>query len=374
MGSAPEESRLFEPLQIGPYTLSSRLVMAPLTRFRADDNHVQLPFVKDYYTQRAVVPGTLMITEATFISPRASGYPNVPGIWNQEQIAAWKEVVESVHKEGGIIFLQLWALGRTANPQLMEKEGNGDVVSSSAMPENSDKAVPRELTEEEIWQFVEDYATAAKNAVEDAGFDGVEIHGANGYLVDQFTQDVVNQRTDRWGGSIENRARFGLEVAKAVTKAVGADKTGIRLSPWSTFQGMKMQDPVPQFSYLLEGLKELKLAYVHLVESRISGNADVEATEKNDPFIDLWAGASPILLAGGFTPESARKCINEEYKDKDLAVVFGRYFIANPDLVFRMREHIDFTKYNRETFYKTGSPEGYVDYPYSNEWLSEPRE
>ena len=198
-----------------------------------------------------------------------------------------------------------------------------------------------------------------------------EIHGANGYLVDQFTQDVVNQRTDKWGGSMENRARFGLEVAKAVCNAVGADKTGIRLSPWSTFQGMKMQDPVPQFSYLLKGLKDLKLAYVHLVESRIAGNADVEATEKNDPFIDLWADTSPILLAGGFTEDSARVCTEKEYKDKDLAIVFGRYFIANPDLVFRMREGIKFQKYNRDTFYKTGSPEGYTDYPYSKEWHSE---
>ena len=173
MGSITEANRLFEPLQIGPYKLSSRLVMAPLTRFRADDSHVQLPFVKEYYTQRACVPGTLIITEATFISPRASGYPNVPGIWSQEQITAWKEVVESVHKAGGVIFLQLWALGRTANPQLKEKEGTGDVVSSSAMPENSEKTVPRELREEEIWEFVNDYATAAKNAVEGAGFDGV---------------------------------------------------------------------------------------------------------------------------------------------------------------------------------------------------------
>ncbi len=173
MGSVDEERRLFTPLQIGSHTLSSRLVMAPLTRFRADDNHVQMPFVKEYYTQRACVPGTLIITEATFISPRASGYPNVPGIWSEEQIAAWKEVVESVHKAGGVIFMQLWALGRTANPKVLEKEGSGDLVSSSAVPENSDKAAPRPLTEEEIWDFIGDYAQAAKNAVEGAGFDGV---------------------------------------------------------------------------------------------------------------------------------------------------------------------------------------------------------
>jgi NADPH2 dehydrogenase len=198
-----------------------------------------------------------------------------------------------------------------------------------------------------------------------------EIHGANGYLVDQFTQDVANNRTDRWGGSIENRSRFGLEVAKAVVDAVGADKTGIRLSPWSTFQGMKMVDPVPQFSHLIKGLKELNLSYVHLVESRIAGNADVESTEKNDPFIDIWAGTSPILLAGGFTPTSAYEDVNKVYKDKEIAVVFGRYFISNPDLVFRVRHGLDLTKYNRDKFYNPKSKEGYIDYPFSEQWQRE---
>lgn len=207
MGSIGEESRLFEPLQIGPYRLSSRLVMAPLTRFRADDSHIQLPFVKEYYTQRACVPGTLQITEATFISPRASGYPNVPGIWSKEQISAWKEVVESVHKAGGIIFLQLWALGRTANPQVKQKEGTGDLVSSSAVPENSDKTTPRPLTEEEIWEYIEDYATAAKNAVEGAGFDGV---GKSCYLTissnDKLTCVPRNPRC-KWISSRPVRTR-----------------------------------------------------------------------------------------------------------------------------------------------------------------------
>ena len=159
-----------------------------------------------------------------------------------------------------------------------------------------------------------------------------------------------------------------MEVAKAVTKAVGADKTGIRLSPFSTFQGMKMKDPIPQFSHLIKGLKELKLAYVHLVESRVSGNADVEATELCDPFIDIWAGTSPIFLAGGFKEDSARRAVEEEYKDKDIGIVFGRYFIANPDLVFRMKEGIAFRKYDRDTFYKPKSKEGYIDYPFSAEF------
>lgn len=186
-------------------------------------------------------------------------------------------------------------------------------------------------------------------------------------MVDQFTQDVSNQRTDQWGGSIENRSRFGLEVTKAVAAAVGKDKTGIRLSPWSAFQGMKMAEPIPQFSDFIRGLKELDIAYVHLVESRISGNADVESTEKNDPFLDIWS-PKPALIAGGFTAKSAREDVDKVYKDKDLAVVFGRYFIANPDLVFRVKNDIEFTKYNRETFYKAQSRDGYTDYPFSEEW------
>ncbi|KAK5740831.1 Chanoclavine-I aldehyde reductase fgaOx3 [Elasticomyces elasticus] len=374
MGSAPpESSRLFTPLKLGNHELSSRIAMAPLTRFRADDDHVQLPFVKDYYAERACVPGTLMITEATVISPAASGYANVPGIYNATQIKAWKEIVDSVHKSGGIFFLQLWALGRSANPDVKKQEGTGDVVSASDIPMSvSDNSpIPRPLTEEEIQQYIKDYATAAKNAVKGAGFDGVEIHGANGYLVDQFTQDTSNKRTDGWGGSIEKRARFSVEVTKAVVDAVGADKTGIRLSPWSPFQGMGMEEPIPQFSYLVEELKKLKLAYIHLVESRVSGNADVESTEKVDPFIDIWGSTSPILLSGGFKPESARRAVNEEYKDENIVVVFGRYFVSNPDLVFRVEKGIKLTQYDRATFYDPKTEKGYLWYPFSEEFEKE---
>lgn len=173
---------------------------------------------------------------------------------------------------------------------------------------------------------------------------------------------------DKYGGSIENRSRFGLEVSKAIIDAVGADRTGIRLSPWSSFQGMRMEDPIPQFSHLIKGLKELKLAYLHLVESRIAGNADIEATEKNDPFIDIWGKTSPIMIAGGFKPDSSRRAVDEEYKDKDIAVVFGRHFISTPDLVFRIQKGIELEPYNRETFYLTKSEKGYTDYPYSDEF------
>lgn len=173
-------SKLFTPFQIGPIHLKHRIVMAPLTRFRGDDAHVALPIVAEYYGQRASVPGTFMITEATFISARASGYPNVPGLWTPEQLASWKNVTDAVHSKGSFIFSQLWALGRQANPKILEKEGAGDLVSASAVPKEEGGPVPRALSEGEIWRFVEEYAQAAKNAVEVAGFDGVEIHGANG--------------------------------------------------------------------------------------------------------------------------------------------------------------------------------------------------
>ncbi|KAK3079676.1 Chanoclavine-I aldehyde reductase fgaOx3, partial [Coniosporium uncinatum] len=229
------DSKLFQQLQVGPIELKHRMVMAPLTRFRADDNHVQLPFVKEYYSQRASVPGTLLITEAAFITPRGGGMNNVPGLYNDAQLKAWKEITDAVHAKGSYIFCQLWALGRAANPKVLKKEGC-DFVSSSAVGMSDNSPVPRAMEEQEILQFIDEYAEAAKRCIEIAGFDGVEIHGANGYLVDQFTQDTCNKRTDSWGGSIEKRARFGLEVAKAVTKAVGVERTGMRLSPWSTFQ------------------------------------------------------------------------------------------------------------------------------------------
>lgn len=365
--SPTHSTRLFEPLKLGNVTLQHRLAMAPLTRFRADDSHVQLPFTATYYQQRGSTPGTLIVTEATFISAKAGGYPNVPGIYNQEQVAAWQKVTEAVHAKGSYIYLQLWALGRAATAKVLEAEGPFDVVSASNIPIDSDHAEPRPLTKEEIKSFVQDYATAASNAIE-AGFDGVEIHGANGYLVDQFLQDKSNQRTDEYGGSIENRSRFGLEVAKAVVDAVGADKVGIRLSPFSSFQGMKMDDPYPQFTHVMDGLKKLKLAYVHLVESRVSGNADVESTQKVDPLLDVWGNTSPVLLAGGFRADSAKRAVNEEYKDRNIVIVFGRYFISTPDLPFRIANDIDLAPYDRARFYNPKSESGYIDYPFSKEF------
>lgn len=343
--------------------------MAPLTRFRADENHVPLPMVAEYYAQRASVPGTLLITEATLISHQAGGYAHVPGIYTKAQIESWKKVTEAVHKKGSFIYLQLWALGRVASPAQAEKEGI-TIKTSSAVSLGEGYATPKEMTIDEIKEFIGDYVQAAKNAME-AGFDGVELHGANGYLIDQFIQDTVNQRTDAYGGSVENRSRFAFEATKAVVDAIGAKKTGIRLSPFSSFQGMKMDDPHPQFKDLIKKLDSLNdLAYVHLVESRIDGSAenDPNPAEQLQPFVDEFR--NPVLIAGGFQADSAHTLLDKEYPNKDVVVVFGRYFISTPDIVFRLQQGIDFNEYNRDTFYLPMQAEGYTDYPFSNEFLS----
>lgn len=365
-------STLFKPLRIGNFEVSNRLVLAPLTRLRADDSHVPLPMVADYYAQRASYPGTLLVTEATFIAPRAGGYKNVPGIYNAAQIQSWKKVTDAVHAKKSFIFLQLWALGRTAHPDVLTAElgEKGTLVGASDIPMEGG-ATPTALTEEEIWEFVGYYKQAAKNAIE-AGFDGVEIHGANGYLIDQFTQDVSNQRTDAWGGSVEKRARFGLEVAKAVIEAVGAERTGIRISPFSDFQSMRMEDPEPQFSYYAEQLKKLKLAYIHIVESRtLNVDSNAPRTGDIDFLVNIWGNTSPVLLAGGYRPDTAYQAVDERHKDKDVAIVFGRHFISNPDLVFRIKENIPLTPYDRSLFYNSKEAKGYTTWEFSNEWKAQ---
>ncbi|KIW98486.1 uncharacterized protein Z519_00147 [Cladophialophora bantiana CBS 173.52] len=367
--------RLFSPLQLGNVTLDHRIVMAPLTRYRADEDGVPIDIVRDYYTQRASTPGTLIITEATLISPRASGIANVPGIWNSRQIAAWKKITDAVHEKECFVFLQLWALGRRADAQLLQCAEGGPypVVSASAMPAEDGARAPHALTPDEIQLFIDDFASAAKNAMA-AGFDGVEIHGANGYLLDQFLQDVCNHRTDNYGGSIENRARFGLEVTQAIITAVSdSKKVAIRLSPWTDFDGKRMVDPVPQFCYMISELKKLGLAYLHLVESRYAGDVATASyhvlTRRNDPFIKLWGPLTPIILAGGFTPETAKKVTEELYADSNLCIAFGRFYISSPDLPYRIRENIQLNPYLRESFYLKMSHVGYTDYPFSPEFI-----
>ena len=361
---------LLVPLKVGNLDLKTRIVLAPLTRFRADDDHVPiLPLVREYYEQRASMPGTLLITEGTFISERAGGNENVPGIYNEAQIKAWKNVVQAVHDKGCFLFCQLWALGRAAKPEVLAKTGH-KVISASNIPMSEEAAVPQALSEEEIHGFIQDYATAAKNAIE-AGFDGVEIHGANGYLCDQFLQDKSNDRTDAWGGDVERRARFGTEVAKAVSDAVGSDRVGYRISPWSPFQGMKMDDPQPQFSRLAQNLKELHLAYLHVVESRIAGSRTIEAREEQADFLfDIWGDTGAVILAGGFTAESAEATV-QRYPHLRVMIAFGRHYLANPDLPFRLAQKLDLNAYNRATFYIPKDPVGYVDYPFSEEYQAQ---
>ncbi|KAF2728399.1 NADH flavin oxidoreductase/12-oxophytodienoate reductase [Polyplosphaeria fusca] len=366
-------SKLFQPLKIGNITLNHRIYMTPLSRFRVDDDHVPLPMVKDYYAQRASVPGTLVISEATLVSTRAGLFPNMPGIWSDAQIAAWKEVVDAVHAKGSYMFLQLVANGRTAPIEERAKMAL-DVVGPSPIPFMEGATMPREMTEAEIFEIIEDYANAAKNAIHGAGFDGVEIMGGNGHLIDQFIQDVSNKRTDAWGGSIENRARFPLEIAKTLVAAVGKERVGIRFSPFSRYLGMKMVDPLPQYLYLVKELRKLHLMHLHLIEPRIDGDIEKVTADSNDPLIEAWGNNSPVLLAGGYNAAGAQKAVEEQYKDRNVAIGFGRFFIANPDLVFRIQKGIEFNKYDRSTFYDTKNPHGYIDYPLSAEWLKGQRE
>ncbi|KAJ7439786.1 hypothetical protein FB451DRAFT_145599 [Mycena latifolia] len=358
-------SKLFEPLKVGTVALQHRVVLAPLTRYKATTEHVPyLPLVAEYYAQRASRPGSLLITEATFIAARAGGYAHIPGIWSPAQIEAWKVVTDAVHAKDSFLFMQLWALGRAAeSAQLVSEDPSFPYVSASDVQLTGKDTPPRPLTVPEIKEYVALYAQAAKNAIA-AGCDGVEIHNANGYLLDQFLQDVSNKRTDEYGGSIENRARLTLEVVDAVVAAIGAERTAIRFSPWSPFQDMAMADPIPTFAYVIAELaaRHPALAYLHLVEPRVNGNAtraddSVGAHESNAPLHALWA-PRPLVRAGGFSRAGALAAA----ESGDL-VAFGRLYISNPDLPTRLEEDAPLASYDRATFYLVGenSARGYTD-------------
>ncbi|KAL3457525.1 FMN-linked oxidoreductase [Aspergillus heterothallicus] len=367
------ETRLFTPLKIGNIELQHRIGMAPLTRLRNTADRTPTPMMKEYYSQRAAVPGTLIITEGTMVSRAAAGgFPHGPGIWSEKQIAAWKSITDEVHRKEGFIYMQLFAFGRAANTELAASEGI-EIVAPSEIPIPQDEKpgapTPRAMTIDEIKQTVVHFQVAAKNAMA-AGFDGVEVHGANGYLLDQFLQDNSNQRADEYGGSIQNRSRLLHEVLNAVVEAIGPERVGLRLSPWSRFQGMRMQDPIPQFSDVVEKANRLGLAYLHLIEPRIFGATDdpKSATESLDFVYERWNG--PILVAGGYGAADAQRLVDEQHPDRNIVVIFGRHFISNPDLVYRLREGLEFAKYNRETFYVHGAESGYVDYPFSEQYLA----
>jgi len=365
MSNSESDNLLFAPLNFGNFEVNHRIVLAPLTRYRATKEHVPSEMAVTYYGQRAGTPGTLLLTEATFIDPRASGQRNAPGIWNDAQINAWRKITDEVHGRGSFIYLQLWALGRAAEADVLEEEGQ-EYVSASAIPLKGGPT-PRPLTIEEIEEYKNLYGQAAENAIT-AGFDGVEIHGANGYLVDQFLQDVSNNRTDAYGGSIENRARFPLKVVQAIADRIGAERTAIRLSPFSDYQDMKMTEPVPQFQYLVEQLaiRHPNLSYVHLIEGRASNGIDNEK-ESLDFARKAWRKTGrPFLSAGGFQRENALEHMSRAGYENEL-VVFGRYFISNPDLVERIQKNIPFTPYDRNVFYTPETPKGYIDYQTAQE-------
>ncbi|KAK7416640.1 hypothetical protein QQX98_005111 [Neonectria punicea] len=377
------ESRAWQPLKVGNMALSHRLAMAPLTRYRNDDNHAPLDLMVKYYADRASVPGTLIISEATGVSQAAEADPNLPGISTDEEVAGWKSIYKAVHDKGSFMFQQLWDLGRAGNPEYVRSRGFK--YSSSSDKQMEGRPVPPEpLTEEEILQKIADFRNAAKNVVA-AGGDGVEVHGAHGYLVDQFTRDSVNNRTDKWGGSVENRARFLLEIIKAVVEEIGAERTALRLSPFATFQGSYSTDTWEQTGYIIRELKKAgyNLAYISLVEPRGNpvnlGIVPKQPSDDVKPFgdneqklefiLEEWDNQSPIFVAGGYMPDTAAEALDGKYSKWDVGIAFGRHFISNPDLVFRAKNGIPFTPYNRDTFYVPKSNVGYNDYPFSEEFL-----
>jgi N-ethylmaleimide reductase len=361
---------LFSPLQVGPYHLNHRIVMAPLTRMRAEKgSFAPRPLNAEYYRQRAT-PGGLIIAEASPVMSTGRGNAGTPGIYSVRQIEGWREVVNAVHDKGGVIFLQLWHVGRVSHSSF--QPGGALPVAPSAVPISealktmtadgkvASYETPRALETSEIASVIDSFRQAAVNA-RDAGFDGVEIHGANGYLIEQFLQSHTNLRTDRYGGSIESRARLLMEITQAVIEVWGADRVGVRLSPYGVANDSGEADPMPLYTHVIRSLDPLGLAYLHFIEPRSSGAGRAEVNHQNVPsamvlFRPIWRGV--LISAGGFTGETAEAAIAGGHAD---AVAFGRIFTSNPDLPRRLREGFPLTPYNRATFYG-GEETGYTDY------------
>lgn len=351
---------LFEPYALGPLTLANRIVMAPLTRNRAGQGLVPSELAATYYAQRA--SAGLLITEATQISADAQGYQDTPGIYTPEQVEGWRKVTDAVHAKGGRIFVQLWHVGRVSHVDL--RPGRAAPVAPSALRAATktfvnngfaDVSEPRALALEELPGIVDDFRQAAANAIA-AGFDGVELHGANGYLLEQFVKDGANQRTDAYGGSIENRARLLLEVAAAVAQEIGADRTGVRISPVSPANGISCSDPQPQYDYIAEQLDALGVVYLHVVEGATGGPRDVAPFD----YAALRSRFKRTYLANnGYDPALATARLADGSAD---LFAFGRAFIGNPDLVERLRAGAPLAAADPATLYGGGA-KGYTDYP-----------
>lgn len=354
------DTKLFDPYDLGPVTLSNRIVMAPLTRNRAGPDFVPGDLAVEYYRQRATAG--LIIAEATQISQQGQGYQDTPGIYSQAQIEGWRRVTQAVHAEGGRIFLQLWHVGRISHVDL-QPGGAAPVAPSAIRAETKtfvnngfvDVSEPRALELEELPGIVQDFRNAAANAVS-AGFDGVEIHGANGYLLDQFAKDGANVRTDAYGGSVENRARLMLEVAAGVVEEIGAERTGIRLSPASPANAISSSDPQPQFDYIVDQLNALGLVYIHVVEGATGGPRDVAPFD----YGSLRRRFKNTYIANnGYDLELAKTRLADNQAD---LFAFGRGFISNPDLVERLKTGAALADINPATLYGGGAA-GYTDYP-----------
>jgi N-ethylmaleimide reductase len=353
---------LFDPIQVGDMALANRIVMAPLTRNRAIEGNKPGPLTVEYYRQRATAG--LIIAEASPISPLAQGYLDTPGIWSAEQVAAWREVTSAVHGEGGKIVLQLWHVGRISHSSLLP-DGAAPVSSTDRVANASTftregfipVSKPRALRDDEIPALIEDYRRAARNAI-DAGFDGVEIHAANTYLIEQFLRDSVNDRSGPYGGSIANRARLLLEVVAAITGEIGAGRTGIRLSPMTTFTAPLDSDPQALYGYVVEQLAPFGLAYLHVIEGETGGTRTPEGKPFDYEALHR-ACKGAWMVNNGYSRDLALQTVADGKAD---LIAFGRSFISTPDLVRRLREGAALNELRADKLYGGGA-EGYTDYP-----------
>lgn len=371
------KTNLFKPIKVGSITIPNRLVYAPTTRFRNSDDFVATDSMLKYYGERALNKG-LIIMEATCPAPSFGLYPNCPMIYTKQQVKAWKILVDKVHKNGGFISLQLWHLGRTAPPQLLKKFGLPYVSASPIYIDDAAKKGAkecgnplREMTVDEIHAATKEWAAAAKRAINEAKFDFVEIHGANMYLLDQFLNECSNHRTDQYGGSIENRARFMLEVVDALTEAVGAEHVGLRISPYGEIQGavgLKAKiNPIVTWGYVLSELERRakegkRIAYVSYMEERAFGEQETpEPREVNALWLnEIWKGV--LIRAGALIHEKGFKSLKNYVDGDDRTMIgSGRYYTSNPDLTIRLKNGYPLTKYDRSTFY-SHSNQGYITF------------
>lgn len=354
-------SKLFSPARLGSIELSNHIVMAPMTRSRAINN-IPTAVVAQYYGQRA--GAGLIITEGTSPSANGLGYSRIPGIFSQEQIAGWKLTTEAVHAKGGKIFIQLMHTGRVGHPANLSPEA--EVIAPSAVTFEGqmwtdaegmkDYPTPREMTKADIESTIQEYVQASKNAIE-AGFDGVELHGANGYLIDQFINTQSNVRTDEYGGSIEGRAKFLLEIAEAASEAIGKDKVGVRLSPYGLFNGTEIFETIDSdYQYIAQKLNDLGIVYVHLVDHSSQGAPVVSPVVVNNI---RAAFKGTLILSGGYDVARAETDLASGQAD---LIGIGRHFISNPDLVERLETGAELAAIKYDLLYTAGE-EGYVDYP-----------